>query len=136
MDNKYVDLLKQQFNNRIDIREKRPGIYQLIAPFYYEDGDMMDIFIQESSIRGKLRVCDYGMALMRLSYSYDIDTPNKEKIFNRILTENNTSEDNGNIYIDIEPEKLYMAVLQFTQTISKVLNMSQFKRVRIDHRGM
>lgn len=127
MNNKYIDLLKQQFNNRVDIREKRPGIYQLIAPFYYEDGDMMDIFIQESS-EGKLRICDYGMALMRLSYSYDTDTPNREKIFNRILTENNLSEDNGNIYIDIDPEKLYMAVLQFTQTISKVSNMSQFKR--------
>ena len=80
MNNKYIDLLKQQFNNRIDIREKRPGIYQLIAPFYYEDGDMMDIFIQESSSEGKLRICDYGMALMRLSYSYDIPQTGKKSL--------------------------------------------------------
>lgn len=124
----YFGLLKQQFNNRISFREKRPGIMQLIAPFYHEDGDMLDIFIQESPEKGKIRICDYGMSLMRLSYSYDIDTPNKERIFYKIITENKLNEEDGNIFLDVEPEHLYTAVLQFAQTVAKVSSMRQFKR--------
>ncbi len=80
----YMDLLKSQFNNRIGFRQKRPGITQLILPIYYEDGDMVDIFLEhtEGDLPGnKIKICDFGMALMRLSYSYDIDTPKKEEIF-------------------------------------------------------
>lgn len=125
----YLELLKKQFNNRIDFREKRPGIMQLIAPFYHEDGDMLEIFIQESpEEKDKIRICDYGMSIMRLSYSYDIDTPNKERIFQKILTENQLNEHEGNIYIDVKPEHLYTAVLQFTQTVAKVSSMRHFKR--------
>jgi len=125
----YLGLLKEQFNNRISFREKRPGIIQLIAPFYHEDGDMLDIFIQESpEEKGKIRICDYGMSLMRLSYSYNIDTPNKTRIFQKIITENGLNEHNGNIYLDIDPSLLYVSVLQFAQTIAKVSSMRQFKR--------
>jgi len=128
MNRNYLELLKEQFNHRINFKEKRPGIMQLIAPFYHEDGDMLDIFIQDSPESGKIRICDYGMSLMHLSYSYDIDTQNKERIFQRIVSENNLNEENGNIYIDVNPEHLYTAILQFAQTIAKVSSMRQFKR--------
>ncbi|MCX5873213.1 MAG: DUF1828 domain-containing protein, partial [Deltaproteobacteria bacterium] len=85
----YLDLLKEQFNSQVLFRERRPGIIQLIAPLYHEDGDMVDIFLE--TINGdqeKIRVCDHGMTLMRLSYNFDLDTPNKERIFQRILSEN------------------------------------------------
>lgn len=125
----YLELLKEQFNNRIKFKEKRPGIFQLYAPFYHEDGDMYDIFLQESPTEpGKIRICDYGMTLMRLSYSYDIDTPNKERIFYKILSENGLEYSNGNIYVDVEAKHLYPMILQFAQTIGKISNMSQFKR--------
>ena len=81
----YLDVLKEQFNSRVDFKEKRPGIMQLIAPFYHEDGDMVDIFLTETP-SGKIQVCDYGMTLMRLSYSYELDTPNKERIFTKVLS--------------------------------------------------
>ena len=125
----YFDNLKNQFNNKIDFREKRPGILQLIAPLYHEDGDMIDIFIEE--LNGKnttIRVSDYGMTLMRLSYSFDLNTPNKERIFYKILSENHINEHNGNLYIDTKPETLYPAILQFAQTIAKVSNMRVYKR--------
>ncbi len=123
-----MDLLKEQFNNRIDFQEKRPGIIQLMAPFYHEDGDMLDIFIEEAPEPGKIRVCDHGMTLMRLSYSYDIDTPNKEQIFQKIISENGVYETEGTIFIDTLPNYLYPSVLQFSQAVAKVSNMSLYKR--------
>ena len=34
----YLNTLKEQFNDRIQLVEKRPGVIQLLAPFYHEDG--------------------------------------------------------------------------------------------------
>lgn len=125
--NDYLELLKYQFNNKITFQEKRPGIYQLIAPFYHEDGDMIDIFLEPTG-QGRVRISDYGMTLMHLSYSYDIDTSNKERIFEKIITENGLNEQDGNIYFEIDSANLYAAILQYAQTVAKVSNMRQFRR--------
>ncbi|MCX5872272.1 MAG: DUF1828 domain-containing protein [Deltaproteobacteria bacterium] len=125
----YLDLLKEQFNSQVLFRERRPGVIQLVAPLYHEDGDMVDIFLE--TINGgqeKIRVCDHGMTLMRLSYHFDLDTPNKERIFQRILSENRITEENGNLFINTDQESLYPSVLQFAQAIAKVSNMRLFKR--------
>ena len=119
-----VELLREQFNSHVSIREKRPGILQLIAPLFHEDGDMMDIFLDVpkngAAAPQKLRVSDHGMTLLRLSYTFEIDTPNKERIFNRILAENGVNESGGEMFIEATPETLYTALLQFSQAVSKV----------------
>lgn len=122
----YLDILREQFNDCVAIRERRLGVVQLLAPLYHEDGDMVDIFLQERN--GHVRITDLGMTLMRLSYSFDVDTANKERIFHRILSENRVSEENGNLFIDTKPESLYPAILQFSQTVAKVANMRLYKR--------
>lgn len=127
----YLDTLREQFNNHVRFQERRPGIFQLVAPLYHEDGDMVDIFLEpcgRNGIQDRIRVSDHGMTLMRLSYNFDIDTPNKEKIFERILRENRIDEENGNLFVDTSPEGLYPAVLQFAQTVAKIGNMQFFKR--------
>jgi hypothetical protein len=128
-----VELLREQFNSHVAVREKRPGVLQLVAPLFHEDGDMMDIFLDvpkngDATPDQKIRVSDHGLTLMRLSYTFDIDTPNKEKIFHRILSENGVAEENGELFIEAAPESLYTALLQFSQAVSKVCNMRYFKR--------
>jgi hypothetical protein len=127
--NELVNLLKGQYNNFFSIQEKRPGVFQIFAPLYHADGDMMDIFIDDTLHNGnKIRFSDFGMTLMRLSYSYDIDTPNKEKILSKILEEGHIQNENGTIFIETEKEYSYPALMQFAQTISKITNMRLFKR--------
>ena len=43
-----LDLLKQQFNGHVAFRERRPGVLQVLAPLFHEDGDMVDIFLVQS----------------------------------------------------------------------------------------
>jgi hypothetical protein len=129
--NKIIENIKNSFNNKINIREKRPGIYQLILPIYHEDGDMIDIFIEQVDEYG-YKLSDYGMTLMRLSYSYEIDTINKENILQKILTENQLCEDNGNIYYISKPESLYSDILNVCQTYMKIGSMRYFKREVIE----
>jgi hypothetical protein len=129
----YLDALKEQFNNQVSFRQKRPGILQLVAPLYHEDGDMVDIFFEPiNGGQDRIRICDHGMTIMRLSYNFDIDTPNKERILQRILSENHIAEDKGNLFLDSEPENLYPSVLQFAQAVAKVANMELFRREVIE----
>lgn len=128
-----IELLRGQFGDFVRLEEKRPNIQQVFAPLYHEDGDMMDVFIDlpkdaDLSAGRQIRLSDHGMTLLRLSYGFDLDTPNKEKIFQRILLENGVSEDDGEIYMDAGAESLCPALMQFSQAIGKVCNMRLFRR--------
>lgn len=131
MNKDVINLLMSQFNGRINLSEKRPGIWQLYLPFFHEDGDMIELFIQEEGNQWK--ICDYAMAVMRLSYSYDIDTENKEKIFQKIIAENGLKEEEGNIFVYAQNENLYSTILQYVQGISKITSMRYFRREVIEN---
>ncbi len=125
----YLTPLKAQFNDRVRLQQKRPGIMQLFAPLYHEDGDMVDIFLEPAPENSdRIRVCDHGMTLMRLSYAYEIDSPTKENIFKRLISESGVAESDGNLYIDAQADEIAPAVLQFAQTVAKVGAMRAFKR--------
>ncbi len=115
------------------MKEKRPGVYQLFAPFYHEDGDMYDIFLKRTEhVQSEdkfLKLTDYGMTLMRLSYAYDLDTPNKEKILHKILASNYLKlDEKGRIYLETDLENLISSILIFAQGIAKVSNMKLYQR--------
>ena len=124
----FLEVLRNQFNDRVRFVEKRSGIFQLLAPFYHEDGDMVEIYIEKVGDNGRIRISDHGMTVMRLSYDYDIDTPNKRRIFERMLSENQLSERDGRLYLETSREILYPSVLQFAQAVGKISNMKLFKR--------
>ena len=130
---KAIELLRVQFGDFVQLEEKRPNIQQVFAPLYHEDGDMMDVFLDlpkdaDLSAEQRIRLSDHGLTLMRLSYTFDVDTPNKEKILHRILLENSASEENGELYMETVAESLYPSLMQFSQVIGKVCNMRLFRR--------
>ena len=124
--------ITSDFNGRVSIKEKRPGIYQLLLPIYHEDGDMIDIFIKQKE-NDKYTLCDFGLTLQRLSYAYDIDSENKESILQRILLENSLSEEEGNICLDTKPETIYTDIMHLTQAYAKIGSMRYFKREVIEN---
>jgi hypothetical protein len=128
MDEKILTTVKANFNNRISFHQKGTNIYQIIAPFFHEDGDMYDLFLDFDTTSSYVRVCDHGHTLMRLSYTYDLDTPKKEEIFYQIIHDNKIENNNGNLYIETPPENLYTAIFRFTQVIAKITNMQLYRR--------
>jgi hypothetical protein len=123
--------IKRGFNDRVKVIQKRPNIYQLYLPVYHEDGDMIDLFISEGK-NGKYVISDYGQTLMRLSYSYDIDTVNKEAILQKIITENKLKEEEGNISIETTPSTVFGDIMHVSQVYAKVGSMRYFKREVIE----
>ena len=90
---------------------------------------MVDVFLDlPKSAGGPILISDHGMTLMRLSYSYEIDTPTKRKILERILSENGVAENNGRLIMETTPERIYPSLLQFAQTVAKVSNLQILKR--------
>lgn len=124
--------IKNEFNGKLSIKEKRPGIFQLLLPIYHEDGDMIDLFIKQDD-KNNYQLCDYGLTLQRLSYSYDIDSENKESILQKILVENNLIEVEGNISIRTKPETIYSDIMHITQAYAKIGSMRYFKREIIEN---
>lgn len=122
----YVELLSEGFNSHVTARVKRPGITKLIVPLFHEDGDMVDIFLEERD--GRIRISDKGLSLMRLSYTFDINTEGKERIFRRILNESRVNEVDGDLFMEVQADQLYPAVLHFGQTIAKITNMALYRR--------
>ena len=112
-----------------DAYERETGDCQLVVPILHEDDDMVDIFLADSPLgEGYVRLCDYGMALMRLSYTFDISTSTREDIFESILINNGVTNDGGNLYLDAPVNRFYESVLQFAGCIQKVCNMRYWTR--------
>ena len=103
--NKY---LSKSFNNQFEIKEKRQNLYQILLPLFYPDGDMLDIFISELE-KDQFLVSDCGTTLMRLSYSFDLDTDNKIELFKRILLQQNAKfeENTGSIQLISNLDQLF-----------------------------
>ncbi|MDE0448392.1 MAG: DUF1828 domain-containing protein [Spirochaetaceae bacterium] len=112
-----------------DIYRRREDGYQLVVPICHEDGDMVDVYLQDSP-RGEayIRICDFGMALMRLSYSYDLDTETRRRIFDDILINNRVENDGGNLWLDVPVRRLYEGVMQFAGCVQTVCNMRYWAR--------
>lgn len=127
-----IQNIKKDFNGKFSVKKKRPDIYQLYLPIYHEDGDMVDLFIKQTD-NDSFELCDYGLTLQRLAYSYDIDTENKESILLKILSENNLSEHEGNICLKTKTENLYSDIMHITQAFAKIGSMRYFKREVIEN---
>lgn len=125
-------ILKSSFHKDFSLEKKRNDIFQLFVPIYHEDGDMMDIFIRPND-NNHLMVCDCGMTLMRLSYTYEINTSHREKLLMRILAENGAQFDSGNIFIKTTPELLFANIMQLSQVLTKVSGMKYISSKNTAH---
>ena len=116
-------------NHRAVLGAAGPGRHQLIVPILHEDGDMVDIYLQTSPLGdGHIRICDFGMTLMRLSYTFDETSLARRRILDSILINNDIRDHAGNLYLDAPADSLYRGVLQFAGCVQKVCNMRYWAR--------
>lgn len=107
--------------------------FRIVAPYYHEDGDMYDFFMSISEENHSIKIFDNGLTLMRLSYSFNMDTENKERIFYKILRENYVENDQGNLYIITNEEQFMSALNQMATVISKVTNLEVLNKETINN---
>lgn len=128
-----IESVRESLNSLLaagfDLCERRPGKQQLILPVLHEDGDMVEIYLQDSP-KGEryVRICDHGVTLMRLSYTYEISTPTRQRIFDSILVNNGVGNEEGNLYLDAPVDRLTEGIFRFAGCAQKVCNMRYWSR--------
>ncbi|MDR2771513.1 MAG: DUF1828 domain-containing protein [Clostridiales Family XIII bacterium] len=112
--------------NLFRLQQKSSTKYQLIAPIFHEDGDMMSIFVEEDG--NTVRISDNGISLMRLSYTFDVDTDNKKKQLSAIITAQNADNRNGDLILTVPRSEIYSGVMRYAQMVSQVCNLDILSR--------
>lgn len=119
-------LVAEGFKREIRVKEKRPGLFQIYAPFYYSDGDMVEVFIRP--IGDSFEITDLGLTLMKLSYEFELNTQNKRKVLSEILGNYQVNESGGVLSITSDKETLFGYLLHFINVVIKVSDISYLKR--------
>ncbi|MCA9750414.1 MAG: DUF1828 domain-containing protein, partial [Romboutsia sp.] len=113
-----ANLIKEGFNREFEIKQKRPNLFQIYIPYYYPDGDMIEIFIKKDE-KDNYVIQDLGMTLMRLSYDFNINSKNKRKLFYEILGNYQIVENESNLLTVCKKEDLFPYLMEFVQVITK-----------------
>lgn len=127
-----IDKIKKSINLELDLIEKRPNIYQVIAPYYYEDGDMIEFYISLAENKTTLIFSDYGSTLMKLSYYLDNlgkDNTNT-KVMKEIIKENHMDINNGSIIFKSNWNNLNTNFIHFASTLCKISSLKYFNSYR------
>lgn len=121
--------LQQQVSKYFKTVEVYPGVFQLLAPYYHADGDMIDIFIKEDfEHKDKLIITDLGLTLMRLSYTEDIENITTKKYLHAIVRDNRLMYDEGELSLIAPINSIASWVGYFAQSMSKVMGISSLDR--------
>lgn len=125
--------MESLFDGRVKVRARPGGVLQAYIPVFYEDGDMVSVYVEEvrDDSAPHLLLSDRGSTLMHLSYEYEIDTENKRRIFHEIVEENGLEEREGRLLLSTSPERLAEDAVHFASTAAKVATMRYFSRAAV-----
>ncbi len=115
-----------------ELYERRPGKFQLIHPTTYPDGDMVDVYLTDNPQgNDRIRICDFGMALMRRSFTADPDGAEESRQVNSVLSGRGIGNNKGNLYLDSAPADLSGSIDRFIAAmleINRLPNRTGFDR--------
>ena len=112
------EALNGYFGKYAGLEQVSQNAYRLYAPFFHEDGDMYSIYLETEGDHVIVR--DYGNTLMRVAYTFDLNTPNKRAVVDRLVTGNMGELNDGELVMNTSIDDLPRTIIQFSQIISKV----------------
>lgn len=117
------EFIKQSFTNIFELSENN-GFLVLTTPFFYPDGDEIDLYIQFKD--DHLLLSDMGETLRYLdTYLFDVFSTKKRKdIVNDIVKANNIRLSKGILYAVIKnPQNILNATLNICQAITRISDL-------------
>jgi hypothetical protein len=118
----------------VSVVSRDDGSVLLDTPFYFPDGDGYSIYLERLP-SGGLRLTDKGITMMRLSYEHDVDKlreGTRGKVFGQILAEGGIGDDSGELYFDIQAEKIGEGLFRFGQALTRIHDLSFLNRVQVE----
>jgi hypothetical protein len=124
----YAETLSQEFGSFVATRQRRPDLVQILLPFHHEDGDLVDVFVEQTDEGRPVRLTDAGMTLMRLSYYCDTEAPGRANVIERIARQAGVDSSEGVLTLDLATDDLYPSLMQFVQAVTRVSSVKVFRR--------
>lgn len=123
-----LNKLQQQFGNMVSLEELEPNLMRVYAPFFHEDGDMISMYLETTSDGNPCCLRDFGNTLMRVSYTFDLDSDNKRTILNNIVRSNHGIIEDHELQLPTSMDTISESILQFSQLVAKVSNIEILQR--------
>ena len=121
-----INTIKKIICPPYDFEEYGIDSYLVHTGYTYHDGDELHIVIKSEGDR--IKITDEGHTLMWLSYEEYNMTPSRKDQYQRILSENNTLDDRGRIYVVYDDIKETSACLKsIIQTLLQVADLRYLK---------
>ena len=120
--------LVQQFGNNISFETIDAHTNRLYLPAFHEDGDMLSIYITKDDLTGEYLVHDFGNTLMRLSYTFDMESEHKRKVLSDVVASFSGQLSDDDLLLKTYNQNLAQTVLQYVQLIAKVSNIDILRR--------
>lgn len=125
------ELLCEQWCSEVEIGNDSVGV-RLSLPLADADGDAVTVWISQTVGGWTLRDC--GTTLMRLSYDLDVDlleSGNRAKVLERILSEHQVTLENGELVCQVEERALGAALLRFGQASLRICDIKLWSQARV-----
>jgi hypothetical protein len=116
-----IALLSGELNQRVSSFEKRPGVLQVVAPFYHDDGDMQEVFVFPGELSNTWVLSDSGMTLLRLSYTFDSLSEGREALVRKIASENGLLLIEGALRVVSTRETLFFDFMALERAITQIM---------------
>lgn len=116
-----IALISGELNQRVSSFEKRPGVLQVVAPFYHDDGDMHEVFILPGEVSNTWVLSDSGMTLLRLSYTFDNLSEGREALVRKIVSENGLDLVEGALRVASTRETLFFDFMSLQRAITQIM---------------
>lgn len=114
-----LEVLQKQAPHWVDIVEKIPGLWQVLMPIYFPDGDIVEVYISPVD-EDVFEITDYGLTLMRLSCFMDVSRRGKKQIIDKIFLCNSIQCSDGVFHTKANVNELYCTIIGFIGTILAV----------------
>jgi hypothetical protein len=119
-----IATLNAELNNRIASVERRPGVLQIIAPYYHSDGDMHEVYLVRDMASGEWRLSDLGQTLMRLSYTFDTLSDGRDALVQNIIAENGLAVSGaGIIEAPVNTGTVFFQFMGMERAISQIMSI-------------
>lgn len=123
------ELIMDQIKEYYKLQKYTDEYFQLLVPYYYSDGDMVEIFIKFMKQSNQVLISDLGSTLMRLSYAVDTTKTSVNLNIDNIVKEESVmlSED-GILSLTSPFESLIRAINRLFRCSSKIMGLTSLGR--------
>ena len=135
MDNQTIlKEFKEKVSDKITLKMKGVNRFIVKTPFMFEDGDNLVIILKYNKDEKKWILTDEGHTFLHISYfmdEKDFSKGTREIIISNAKKMFNVSDNQGELYLEIEDNNFGNALYDFVQCLLKVSDITFLERERV-----